>query len=81
MESKNLKLRKVISNLPKVSEPGDYKKSIHFNHQTLPQAKNWKIGEKKHLVLHVEHTGVDKDGSHFDIHKVGEFKKGDGYGN
>ena len=83
MESKNLKLRKVISSLPKLSEtssPSDYKKTIHFNHQTLPEAKKWKIGDKKHLVLHVEHTGVDKSGSTFDIHRVGEFKKGDNYG-
>lgn len=77
MQTKNFKLRKVISSLPKPIEPGEYKKSIHFNYESLPAAKSWKIGGKYLIVLHVEQTSMGKDGADFDIHKVGELKKGD----
>lgn len=81
METKNLKLRKIIQNVPKLAEPGEYKKSIYFNYDSLPEAKKWRVGGKYLIVLHVEQTNMGKDGADFDIHKVGEYKKGDTYGN
>ena len=77
---KNLKLRKVIAHIPSLPEPGEIKKSIHFNYQSLPVAKNWKVGSKYYLILHVEQTNLAKDGADFDVLKVGEYKKGDNYG-
>ena len=80
MENKNLKLRKVVATQIKPIEPGEYKKSIHFNYDSLPVAKHWKVGGKYLIVLHVEQTSMGKDGADFDIHKVGEYQKGGGNG-
>lgn len=76
MSDKNLKLRKVVAQSIKPLDVGEYHKSIHFNYESLPAAKSWKIGGKYLIVLHVEQTSMGKDGADFDIHKVGEYQKG-----
>jgi hypothetical protein len=80
MESKNLKLRKVIAHMPSLVTSDEIKKSIHFNYESLPAAKNWKVGNKYYLMLYVEQTNTGKDSVDFDVLKVGEYKKGDNYG-
>lgn len=70
--AKNVALRKVIASRPKLSSPDYYRPEVHFNYETLPAAKDWKVGGKYVLMIHVEQVQADKNGARFAIEKVGD---------
>lgn len=74
---KNLRLRKVVANVPRLDSVDPYEKEIHFNFASLPAAKNWEIGKKYKIVLHVEQLSKDKTGASFAVKKVGDYSGSD----
>lgn len=45
--------------------------SLHIPLNNLPEAKDWKIGEKYTLAVEVKQTSIDKDSVRFEITKIG----------
>lgn len=66
---RKLVIKKANSFLPMKED--SYPQRVTFSFKNLPEAKNWKNGEKYQLILEVEQISSTKDNSTFQVNKVG----------